>query len=497
MAIEGGRIGWINAEAERLIGASAEAVEGTEVEAVLRPCDPGDGGSRWGELQFGTGRRVSVRYSATGATGGGEWLALWKGDEGAGAAALPSMSAAQMAHTFNNQLTRIQGYASLAISDLERGVAQPDYLRGISEAAGESELTARSLLNSAGSVVPDASPVELSALIDSVTGELLAGAGEMGVAIELAEDLPEVSAPAALVRDGLLSLLRNASEAGVREATLSTGRGEAWGAEVRIEFAEAGADDGGRAFRPNDSWTGGMGLGIPAVRAAMESFGGGLEFIAAERACRVVMQFRTFGRGGTAAGQGRETTAADAADQPIITMDQTTITAGPLAPLPVAPNPPAAPAPAPAPPPAAAEPAPAPAAAGAPAKAAPGKETILIVEDEDMVRDLVKRSLSYLGYQVVAASNGEEGLAVCRERFAELDMVFSDIVMPRMSGPEMVAKMQEEQLHLPVLYTTGFTDNKRLLDNGEIREGVNLLPKPYTTKVLATRIREVLDGVKV
>jgi CheY-like chemotaxis protein len=125
-----------------------------------------------------------------------------------------------------------------------------------------------------------------------------------------------------------------------------------------------------------------------------------------------------------------------------------------------------------------------------------GKETILVVEDEEMVRDLVKRSLGYLGYDVLDACNGEEGLEVARRRRDEIDMVFSDIVMPRMSGPEMVAKMVEEKIELPVLYTTGFTDNKRLLDNGEIRDGVNLLPKPYTTKVLAARVREVLDTAR-
>jgi hypothetical protein len=80
---------------------------------------------------------------------------------------------------------------------------------------------------------------------------------------------------------------------------------------------------------------------------------------------------------------------------------------------------------------------------------------------------------------------------VCVDHREEIEV---HIVMPRMSGPEMVANMTSEDLDLPVLYTTGFTDNKRLLDNGEIREGVNLLPKPYTTKVLAGRIREVLDA---
>ena len=123
------------------------------------------------------------------------------------------------------------------------------------------------------------------------------------------------------------------------------------------------------------------------------------------------------------------------------------------------------------------------------------KETILVVEDEEMVRDLVVRSLGYLGYNVIDACNGEEGLDMGRNCCEQIDMVFTDIVMPRMSGPEMVARMVDEDLQFPVLYTTGFTDNKRLLDNGEIRDGVNLLPKPYTTKVLASRIREVLDGI--
>ena len=121
-------------------------------------------------------------------------------------------------------------------------------------------------------------------------------------------------------------------------------------------------------------------------------------------------------------------------------------------------------------------------------------ETILVVEDERMVRDLVTRSLGYLGYNVLGAENGEEGLEIARNRADDIDLIFTDIVMPRMSGPEMVQRIHDEYEDFPVLYTTGFTDNKRLLQNGEIREGVNLLPKPYTTRVLATRIREVLDA---
>lgn len=116
--------------------------------------------------------------------------------------------------------------------------------------------------------------------------------------------------------------------------------------------------------------------------------------------------------------------------------------------------------------------------------------TILVVEDEVSVRETVAHSLRYLGYNVLEAGNGEQGLAISRENRGQIDMIFTDVVMPRMSGPAMVSSMRQEKITSPVLYTTGFADDPGIADED------NLIIKPYTTKLLAARIRETLDHVK-
>ncbi|MFP6874037.1 MAG: response regulator [Verrucomicrobiales bacterium] len=116
--------------------------------------------------------------------------------------------------------------------------------------------------------------------------------------------------------------------------------------------------------------------------------------------------------------------------------------------------------------------------------------TILVVEDEASVRETVAHSLRYLGYNVLEAGNGEQGLAISRENRGQIDMIFTDVVMPRMSGPAMVSSMRQEKITFPVLYTTGFADDPGIADED------NLIIKPYTTKLLAARIRETLDHVK-
>jgi CheY-like chemotaxis protein len=125
-----------------------------------------------------------------------------------------------------------------------------------------------------------------------------------------------------------------------------------------------------------------------------------------------------------------------------------------------------------------------------------GDETILVVEDEPMVREIVVRSLTHLGYTVHKANDGQEGLELSREFADDIDLIFSDIVMPRLSGPEMMQKVRQENRDTPVLFTTGFTESKHLLENGgDLREGIDLLQKPYTPNVLAERVREKLDSL--
>ncbi len=96
------------------------------------------------------------------------------------------------------------------------------------------------------------------------------------------------------------------------------------------------------------------------------------------------------------------------------------------------------------------------------------------------------RNLEFLGYRVLQARNGEEGLSLSRQHEKSIDLVFTDAVMPRLSGPGMVDTLRKEKINTPVLYTTGYADT-----HGISREE-QVLTKPYTTNELAAKIQEFI-----
>jgi two-component system cell cycle sensor histidine kinase/response regulator CckA len=117
-----------------------------------------------------------------------------------------------------------------------------------------------------------------------------------------------------------------------------------------------------------------------------------------------------------------------------------------------------------------------------------GSETILMVEDEHVVAATVERTLHAKGYTVLVAHDGIEGLATWRDNPARIDLILSDVVMPRMGGPEMVSRIRNEGGSARVLFMSGHTDDSLSFD-GE----VDLLEKPFSTTELAGRIRQCLD----
>jgi CheY-like chemotaxis protein len=122
-----------------------------------------------------------------------------------------------------------------------------------------------------------------------------------------------------------------------------------------------------------------------------------------------------------------------------------------------------------------------------------GSEKILVVEDDENVRQLVIVMLESLGYQVAAASDGREALAAL-EGEAEIDLLFTDVVMPRgVSGRELADRAVKARPGLKVLFTSGYTENA-IIHHGRLDEGVHLLSKPYQRDDLARKVREVLDG---
>jgi len=119
-----------------------------------------------------------------------------------------------------------------------------------------------------------------------------------------------------------------------------------------------------------------------------------------------------------------------------------------------------------------------------------GDGTILLVEDEAALRVLAAESLKRLGYTVIQAGNGLEALAVADQHSGDIDIVVTDVVMPRMGGPELVEKLRQKRDGLAVIFMSGYTDGA-ILENARIGSGAILLNKPFSTELLARRIREV------
>jgi two-component system, cell cycle sensor histidine kinase and response regulator CckA len=121
-----------------------------------------------------------------------------------------------------------------------------------------------------------------------------------------------------------------------------------------------------------------------------------------------------------------------------------------------------------------------------------GTETILVVEDEEVVRDLSCRILRSLGYHVVEAANGKEALELVRKYSNTIHLVFTDVVMPQMGGPEMVENLVQMRPGIKVIYTSGFTEST-IVERGVALGKVRLIQKPFTRELLAQRIRHALD----
>ncbi len=122
-----------------------------------------------------------------------------------------------------------------------------------------------------------------------------------------------------------------------------------------------------------------------------------------------------------------------------------------------------------------------------------GTETVLLVEDETIVRELAVTTLRERGYKVMQAGNGEEGLQVASEHRGRIDLVLTDVVMPTMGGKEMAQALLKSHPESKVLFTSGYSEEV-IGEHGLVRPGIEFLQKPYLAASLARRVREVLDG---
>jgi PAS domain S-box-containing protein len=125
-----------------------------------------------------------------------------------------------------------------------------------------------------------------------------------------------------------------------------------------------------------------------------------------------------------------------------------------------------------------------------------GTETILLVEDDPALREMAGTLLKRLGYKVWAAANGVEALSLKQERgISYVDLLFTDVVMPHMSGKELADRVRVLYPHTKILFTSAYTENA-IVDQGVLNKGVALLQKPFTPSALARKVREVLDQAR-
>jgi two-component system cell cycle sensor histidine kinase/response regulator CckA len=121
-----------------------------------------------------------------------------------------------------------------------------------------------------------------------------------------------------------------------------------------------------------------------------------------------------------------------------------------------------------------------------------GNETILLVEDEPMILRIARRALEKLGYRVFSARDGVEGLEVAATISGGIDLLVTDVVMPRLGGRELALQLLELRPKTKVLYTSGYAENA-IAFHGVLSDGVNFIQKPYSPSTLAERVRELLD----
>ncbi len=122
-----------------------------------------------------------------------------------------------------------------------------------------------------------------------------------------------------------------------------------------------------------------------------------------------------------------------------------------------------------------------------------GSETVLLVEDEDGVRALMRQVLHKHGYNVLESRHGGEALLMCERHHGKIDLLLTDVVLEQMSGRELAERLLKVRPEMKVLYVSGYADDA-IVHHGVLNAGVAFLQKPFTTEALARKIRYVLDG---
>ena len=362
-----------------------------------------------------------------------------------------------VAHDFNNVLTAILGSAELLLLDSPPGAPTREELDIIRDAATRAQDLIRQLLAFSARQVLQPVVLDLNHLVKNVGKMLRRLIGEdIKLDSDLAPDLAAVRADPGQLEQVLVNLAVNARDAmpdGGRLA-IKTFNAEITGEHVPLpnpippgryvvlQLSDSGvgmsAETQARIFEPfftTKEQGKGTGLGLATVYGIVRQSGG---HITVESAPGAGATFRLY------------LPRVDEAVTPV-------------------------------------------AAPGTVAAPAAGRETVLLAEDEPLVRILARRVLEQAGYTVLAAGGGAEALETARRHDGPIHLLLTDVVMPEMSGRDLVRRLGELRPDVPVLYMTGYSE-EAIARHGVLDPGTALIQKPFTPAALARKVREVLDA---
>lgn len=360
-----------------------------------------------------------------------------------------------VAHDFNNLLTCIMGNLSLAALEAPPNSPLAAYLDGASAAADSAAQLTRQLLAFGRKQVIQPRPTNLTSLVERMQGMLQRLLGEsITLHVDCANDLGQVHADPGQLEQVLINLVVNARDA-------ITGDGQIWIETRNVDNANDAANEKGQSvmLSVRDSGRGmsdvvrahlfepffttkdvgaGTGLGLATVYGTVQQNGG------------VITVDSTLGEGSTFRVYLPRLEVAHC-EQPREAVSEPSL------------------------------------------RPKGGTETVLLVEDEPLLLDLANCSLQQLGYNVIPCGSAEEGLRQVRENRSPIDLLMTDVVMPRMNGRELAARVTAIQPGVAVLFSSGYGEDI-ITKQGVLDEGLNFIGKPYRPIELAVKVRAVLDA---
>ena len=359
-----------------------------------------------------------------------------------------------IAHDFNNVLAAILGMAELGKQEAPQATRIRERLEKICHHAGRAVGLTRQLLAFSRRQQLERRPINLNLCVSEVASLLSDSLGrDVELETELETELASVFGDSGQIEQVLMNLCVNARDAMPSGGRLSistcgvlfdeeacrTRPGVAPGQYVRLTVEDTGtgmdAETLGRVFEPFFTTKPpgrGTGLGLATVYGVVKQHGGCAEVASAP-------------------GEGTTFHLYFPVSQP-------------AAPDPATP------------------------AEGEPVSG--GKETILVAEDHEGLRELVCESLESLGYRVLTASDGEEAIELCKRHSGKVDLLVLDVVMPRLRGPDAYRRIRESNGAIPVLFCTGYNPDSTQVES---LSGHPVLQKPYQARELARRVRLLLD----